>query len=415
LRIILTCSLLVFGLSDGPGGRLEAADPPSRFLVRPDGSRFFPIGLYGFPQRRNDPTIREEAHAAGFNFLVGHDAQPGGFSRSFDIPGGPPDPDAKTRRGSLLDLAHQTDRKKSLLLEMIEKHEATPGLVVWQGPDEPNDFPFGVRPGPSPEGLAAGAAVVHSKSKHPIWINFGPTGDHLHPEAIDRLRPYLSIPDVVSVDIYPVGGGSDYQESPFAERGPACVGVFTRNLVRMVSRDGIQRKPVWMVLQGFGWGDLARNSNPPESWTGRTPSYTEVRFMTFDAVINGAGGVIYWGAPFLPKDDPNSTWESLKKVAAELRDLIPLITEDGPPTDHLVKATPGNVEIAVRGGGKSATLLLANPSETEPVQGTLHFHGIRPGALKPLGKTAARITSAPEFRYRLDPLEVAIFEVEGAS
>ena len=38
--------------------------------------------------------------------------------------------------------------------------------------------------------------------------------------------------------------------------------------------------------------------------------------MTFDAIINGAGGVIYWGAPYLPKQDP--TWESLKSVAAEL-------------------------------------------------------------------------------------------------
>jgi hypothetical protein len=411
---MLTCSLLVLELLAGLDVRLEAADQPARFLVRSDGSRFFPIGLYGFPQRRNDPAIREEAHMAGFNFLVGHDAEPGGFSRSFDIPGGPPDPDAKTRRGSLLDLAHQTDRKRSLLQEMIEKHETTPGLVVWQGPDEPNDFPFGVRPGPSPEGLAAGAAVVRSKSRHPLWINFGPTGDHLHPEVIDRLRPYLAIPDVVSVDIYPVGGGSDYQESPFAERGPACVGVFTRNLVRMVSRDGVQQKPVWMVLQGFGWGDLARTSNPPEPWTGRTPSYTEVRFMTFDAVINGAGGVIYWGTPFLPKDDPNSTWESLKKVASELRDLMPAITADGLPTDHLVRATPGNIEIAVRGTEKTTTLLLANPSVSVPAEGSLEFHGIRPSTLKPLGKTTARITPAPEFRFRLKPLEVAIFEVEAA-
>lgn len=391
--------------------RASAADEAKPFLVNPDGSRFFPIGLYGFPQDRKDEEVRVEARAAGFNFLVGKDAAPGGFSRSYDLPGGPPDPDAKTRRGSLLDLTHQSDKKKALLLALIEQEEKTPGVIVWQGPDEPNDFPFGIRPGPSPEGLAAGVSVVRSKSKHPIWINFGPTGDHLHPDKFERLRPYLAIPDVVSVDIYPVGGGSDFQQSPFAERGPACVGVFTRNLVRMVSRDGVQQKPVWMVLQAFGWGDLAKASTPPEPWTGRTPTYSESRFMAFDAIINGAGGVIYWGAPFLPKSDPNSTWESLKSVAAELQQLLPILTADPYPADRVVAPSNKSVEVAVRRSGAKTTLILANTSSDE-AETSLVFHGIKAKGLRPLGKTRELAPTGPTGRFKLGPLEVAVFAVE---
>ena len=330
------------------GLAVASDDAPNAFLVGPDGARFFPIGLYAFPQDRKDDAIYREARDAGFNFLVGHEAKLG-FVRSYDIPVGPPDPDAKARRGSLLDLAKQEGLKRGLLEEMVAQQEGTSGVVVWQGPDEPNDFPFGIRPGPTPEGLAKGAAVLRAKSKHPLWINFGPTGDDRHPEDFDRLRPYLAVPDVVSVDIYPVGGGSDLQQSPFAERGPACVGVFTRNLVRMVSRDGVQQKPVWMVLQAFGWGDLARASKPPEPWTGRTPSYAEIRFMTFDAIINGAGGVIYWGLPYLPEDDP--MWESLKSVASELDELLPLLTADITPADHVVKPSNPAIEVAVRRPG----------------------------------------------------------------
>jgi hypothetical protein len=403
--------MIVAAVFVGFSERPSAADEAKPFLVKPDGSRFFPIGLYGFPQDRKDDEIRAEARSAGFNFLVGKDAEPGGFSRSSDIPGGPPDPDAKTRRGSLLDLTHHADEKKALLVELVEKEKETSGVIVWQGPDEPNDFPFGVRPGPSPGGLAAGASVVRSRSKHPIWINFGPTGDHLHPDQFERLRPYLAVPDVVSVDIYPVGGGSDLQQSPFAERGAACVGVFTRNVVRMVSRDGVQRKPVWMVLQAFGWGDLAKASTPPESWTGRPPSYVEARFMSFDAIINGAGGVIYWGASYLPKSDPNSTWESLKSVAAELQELLPILTADPHPADHVVASSNKNVEAAVRKSGVKIALILANTSAAE-VETSLVFHAVKAKSLRPLGKTRGLVLSAPDSRFKLRPLEVAVFAVE---
>jgi hypothetical protein len=389
-------------------GAVGAADAPKAFLVGPDGARFFPIGLYGFPQGRKDDAIYREARDAGFNFLVGHEAKMG-FARSFDIPGGPPDPDARIRRGSLLDLAKQGDRKRVLLEEMVAREEGTPGVVVWQGPDEPNDFPFGIRPGPTPEGLAKGAAVLRAKSKRPLWINFGPTGDHLHPDDFSRLRPYLAVPDVVSVDTYPVENGSDLQQSPFAERGPACVGVFTRNLVRMVSRDGVQQKPVWMVLQGFGWGDLARASRPPESWTGRAPTYGEIRFMTFDAIINGAGGVIYWGLPYLPEGDP--TWESLKSVAAELHELLPVLIADSKPADHVVKPSNPALEVAVRRSREEMTLLLANTSSSAQ-EATLSFHGVEVKSLKPIGKTSVPAPGTAPFRLRLEPLQVALFTIE---
>jgi hypothetical protein len=397
-------------LASIPTGAM-AADPdtPRAVMTGPDGTPFFPIGLYGFPQGRKDDVVYREARDAGFNFLVGHEAKLG-FARSFDLPGGPPDPDAKTRRGSLLDLTHQAETKRAMLGEIAAKEEHTPGVIVWQGPDEPNYFPFGVGPGATPEGLAAGAAVLRARSTHPLWINFGPTGDDRRPEDFRRLRPYLAVPDVVSVDIYPVGGGSDLQRSPFAERGPACVGVFTRNLVRMVSRDGVQQKPVWMVLQAFGWGDLARSSNPPESWTGPTPTHAEVRFMTFDAVINGASGVVYWGAPFLPRSDPNATWESLKSVAAELRDLLPVLTAEAIPADQVVAPSNPAVEAAVRRSGGKLTLLLANTSAAAQ-ETTLSFLGLKPKGLNPVGKTDVPAPPGAPFRLRLGPLQVAAFNV----
>ena len=123
-----------------------------RFLALPDGKPFFPIGLYGFPADRKDDAMYGEARQAGFNFLVGREAREG-FLRSCDLPSGPPDPDAATRRGSLLDLTWQVDGKRAELAAIAQREQDTPGAIVWQGPDEPNYFPFGIRPGPTPEGL----------------------------------------------------------------------------------------------------------------------------------------------------------------------------------------------------------------------------------------------------------------------
>ncbi len=344
-----------------------------RFLRLPDGKRFFPIGLYGFPQDRKDDAIYREAREAGFDFLVGHEARQG-FLRSYDLPGGPPDPDAAKRRGSLLDLTFQTSQKRAELTGIAQREQDTEGVIVWQGPDEPNYFPFGIRPGPSSEGLRSGAEVLRAHSTHPLWINFSPTGDSIRPRDFSSLKPYVQVPAVVSVDIYPVGDGVRLQESPFADRGLSCVGEFTRNLVRMVSDGGVQRKPVWMVLQAFGWEQLGKASSPPQKWKGRPPVYEEIRFMTFDAIINGATGVIYWGAPYLPQGDP--TWTALKRVAAEVHSLEPALTGEWPAADHHVELSNRNIEAAVRRASDGKTyLLLANASPAPSGEVTVQADG----------------------------------------
>jgi len=372
------------------------ATAQSPYLILPGGARFFPIGLYGFPQNRGDDEIYREARGAGFNFLVGREAR-FGFLRSFDLPEGPPDPDAASRRGSLLDLTYNAARKRELLADIVAANETAPGVTLWQGPDEPNYFPFGTRAGPSSAGLREGAAFLRSRSGHPLWINFSPTGDHQRPADLSSLAPYLAVPDVVSIDIYPVGGGADLQESPFADRGMSSVGAFARNLVEMVSVNGIQQKPVWMVLQAFGWQALGAASNPPEKWNGRPPSFDEIRFMSFDAVINGATGIVYWGAPYLAKGD--ATWDSLKKVAAELQALNDALTGDILPADHFVHVANRNVETAVRRAGDQIYLLMANASplavENAPVEIRRPRRQTLRVSLAPYGVRVEKFADAP--------------------
>jgi hypothetical protein len=119
--------------------------------------------------------------------------------------------------------------------------------------------------------------------------------------------------------------------------------------------------------------------------------------------------VIYWGAPFLPEQD--QTWESLKAVASELQQLLPILTADGVPADHVVRPSNPAVETAVRRSGGKAHLLLANTASTAE-ETTLSFHRIPARALTPIGKTTVAAPSASPFRFTLKPFEVALFTIE---
>ncbi len=63
-------------------------------------------------------------------------------------------------------------------------------------------------------------------------------------------------------------------------KGLDCVGEYTGRLCRTLD----YKKPAWMVLQAYQWHEEG----------GRFPTQRELRFMTYDAIIHGATGIIYF-------------------------------------------------------------------------------------------------------------------------
>jgi hypothetical protein len=90
-------------------------------------------------------------------------------------------------------------------------------------------------------------------------------------------------------------------------------------------RETAPRKSIWMVLQGFGWRDLSEEGkSDPDPRKGRRPSFSETRFMAYDAIVHGANAILYWGTHSIEKESP--LWRDLMKVAREIRALEPGIT-----------------------------------------------------------------------------------------
>ena len=136
----------------------------------------------------------------------------------------------------------------------------------------------------------------------PFWINEAADSD------MKYVRGYVDSIDITGCDYYAVRStGTDLQ-----------------SVGRLVDRwHAIGRgKPVWMVLQAFSWHTM----RPERSRL--FPSFTQSRFMAYDAIVHGARGIFYFGSQEI---DDSSFRESLYALTSELAALEPLLTGT---TDH---------------------------------------------------------------------------------
>jgi hypothetical protein len=157
------------------------------------------------------------------------------------------------------------------------------------------------------QGLQTGyQAMKQMDPKHPIWMNHAPRNQ------ISQLAAFNQAADVVGCDIYPV---PEYLtgHSDLADRSLASVGAYTDRM-----QAAAPEKPVWMVLQGFGWADLAKNPDEKAKEKGRRPSLEETRYMAYDALVHQARGILYWGTAYIEKD--SQLWKDLLSVVKELAD-----------------------------------------------------------------------------------------------
>lgn len=156
------------------------------------------------------------------------------------------------------------------------------------------------------DGITAGIEYVRSLDpKHAIWLNHAPRN------SIRSLKYFNRAGDMAGCDIYPVPNEG---HTDFFAQTPAAVGAYT---LRM--REAAPGKACAMVLQGFGWRDIIPSRKQKPAEIGRRPLFQETRFMAYDAVVNGANAVLYWGTMAIEKD--SQLWKDLMVVTHEIKSL----------------------------------------------------------------------------------------------
>jgi hypothetical protein len=168
-----------------------------------------------------------------------------------------------------------------LLVKIVNGLKSHPALGVYKGVDEPAN-PFS---GPN-RIPAAGLIRAYQRLKqldpaHPLVIIQAPRG------TVADLVPYRPGFDITGADIYPISYPPGVHAGT-ANRDISVVGDVTSKMV--VAAGG---KPVWMTLQ-IAWSGMAPSQQHPE-FVPRFPSLPEERFMAYQAIVNGARGLVFFG------------------------------------------------------------------------------------------------------------------------
>lgn len=238
------------------------------------------------------------------------------------------------------DLAHQAglmtwDAVGTLNLEEREKSEAAlrervaaikdhPSLAFIESEDEPAWTWKKAEPRIPPEPFVEAYPIIKEMDpNHLLYMNHAPTN------LVKTLLPYNKGTDIVACDIYPVNpGGLREQYALFADGyqgdlNNIYISQVGQYAAKMRTVAGPNR-PVFMVLQAFAWEMLRKETDrQPEKVL--YPSYEDSRFMAYQALINTANGIIYWGSGYTPAD--SQCWTDIKRVVREIADLADVLVE----------------------------------------------------------------------------------------
>ncbi|MBI4558830.1 MAG: hypothetical protein HY706_14705 [Candidatus Hydrogenedentes bacterium] len=303
----LTVALL-FSLSGAYGAGLTTAyDDDGTITV--NGKRTFILGSYHYGKKDPEAALRELAEA-GFNLVnSGADATAMDQAQAAGLM-------VWTGVGTL-DLANRETSAAKLRanVEAVKNH---PALAFLETVDEPAWTWEKAEPRtPAQALIEAYPLIKQADAKHLLYTNHAPTN------LEKTLMAYNPGTDIVACDIYPVNpGGIKYMYALFPDghQGDlnnehiSQVGEYTAKMRRVAGPN----RPVFMVLQAFAWEALLPAQEQRQEKI-LFPSYAQTRFMAYQAIINGANGILYWGSDYLPQ--PSQAWTDLKRVVRELADL----------------------------------------------------------------------------------------------
>ncbi len=236
--------------------------------------------------------------------------------------------------------------QERLLTQVVEGLRQHPALGAWKGQDEPRN-PFDARKSVPAANLARGHRVVNALDPdHPLVVVQAPRG------SVQGLVPYRPAFDIAGVDIYPVG----YPPGVHTDQKNKDISV-VGDVARWI-KQAAGAKPFWMTLQ-IAWSGVIPTAKNP-NLVPRFPSPAELRFMAYQAIVNGARGLVFFGGHLTEVMSPADAtagwnWSFWERT---LRPLVQELSSDslGPalsaaPGRSTVTASSSDLEVATRRSG----------------------------------------------------------------
>jgi hypothetical protein len=244
--------------------------------------------------------------------------------------------------GSLTNLpAGAPSPQEQLLGKVVNALRAHPGLGAWKGQDEPAHSQIPVA------NLSRGHAALQAlDADHPLVVIQAPRG------TVQSLVPYRPVFDIGGADIYPVG----YPPGTHSDQKNTDISV-VGDVTRWI-KQAAGTKPVWMTLQ-IAWSGVLPTKTKPDL-VPRFPSNADLRFMAYQAIVNGARGLVFFGGHLtevMSPADAETGWNwtfwrtALQPLVQQLSSsaLAPALT--APVAKLTVQASSKDVELAARQTG----------------------------------------------------------------
>lgn len=280
----------------------------------------------------------------------------------------------------------QPSVKEQLLVKITNGLKTHQALGAYKGVDEPA---WG---GVPPDGLARARTKLRTiDSDHPVVITQAPLGSGA------SLVPYRPAFDITGADIYPVAYPPG-QHSDLPNKDISVVGDVTKKMVAAAGG-----KPIWMTLQ-IAWSGVSPNQQRPDL-VPRFPTLQEERFMAYQAIVNGARGLVFFGGQLTqvmrPRDAQLSWnwtfWDLvLRPLLVELTSPSVLPALIAPVAQAAVTASAADIELAARRSGNFLYVIGVRRGGTTS---RVTFSGLPPkqgGAQLTVGQVM--------FEYAQDPL-----------
>ena len=235
----------------------------------------------------------------------------------------------------------QPSVNEQLLVKIVNGLKTHAALGAYKGVDEPA---WGGIP-------AAGLARARTRLRaidpdHPIVITQAPLG------TVASLVPYRPAFDITGADIYPVAYPPG-QHSDLPNKDISVVGDVTKKMVEAAGA-----KPIWMTLQ-IAWSGISPNQQRP-GLVPRFPTLQEERFMAYQAIVDGARGLVFFGGQLTQVMRPRDAqlgwnwtfWELvLRPLLVELTSPSVLPALIAPVAQAAVAASAADVELTARRSG----------------------------------------------------------------
>jgi hypothetical protein len=267
----------------------------------------------------------------------------------------------------LYDIANDLS-KQALLEQIIDGLKDAPGLGAWKGSDEP------LHGNVAPPGLVAAYDFVRSRDpNHPLVIIQAPQARN-GPLTAARLKPYAAAADIHGVDIYPIS------HPPGVHAGRPNKDISVVGDVTAIVVQATPGKEHWTTLQ-IAWSGMLPPKHVPIF-----PNLHQERFMTYQAIVAGAQGLVFFGGDItkaMTPTDADSGWNwtfwqtVLKHIVQELNSTAVGPALVAPPAAATVTSNATDVKVVARQADGFLYLIAVRRSAT--AHGPVRFSGLPAG------------------------------------